>query len=165
MKAPDKIYVEVCEDGIFAFPEPPFAESVEYIRADLEKQPVEGLDVTDFCKPIDPGIARCVADHWWEMIGEESTNKKPVEGLEKAAYKKVREMFGNDMVDWGGHSLVDASKAADLFIAGAEWHKAKMMDEAVEFECIGKKVKMTVKELIDYYIDTECCEVAEECGF
>lgn len=34
MKAPDKIYVEVCEDGIFAFPEPPFKESVEYIRKD-----------------------------------------------------------------------------------------------------------------------------------
>jgi len=44
MKAPDKIYVEVCEDGIFAFPEPPFAESVEYIRADINKQPAEGLD-------------------------------------------------------------------------------------------------------------------------
>lgn len=44
MKAPDKIYVEVCEDGIFAFPEPPFAESVEYIRADINKRPVKGLD-------------------------------------------------------------------------------------------------------------------------
>jgi len=44
MKAPDKIYVEVCEDGIFAFPEPPFAESVEYIRADINKQPAEGLE-------------------------------------------------------------------------------------------------------------------------
>lgn len=39
MKAPNKIYVEVCEDGIFAFPEPPFKESVEYIRTDL----VEGI--------------------------------------------------------------------------------------------------------------------------
>ena len=37
MTAPDKIYVEVCEDGIFAFPKPPFAESVEYVRADLVK--------------------------------------------------------------------------------------------------------------------------------
>lgn len=41
MKAPDKIYVEVCEDGIFAFPEPPFKESVEYIRADLIEQPLQ----------------------------------------------------------------------------------------------------------------------------
>ena len=34
MKAPDKIYVEVCEDRIFAFPKPPFKESVEYVRND-----------------------------------------------------------------------------------------------------------------------------------
>ena len=40
MKAPNKIYVEVCEDGIFAFPEPPFKESVEYVRADLVEQPL-----------------------------------------------------------------------------------------------------------------------------
>ena len=49
MKAPNKIYVEVCEDGIFAFPEPPFKESVEYIRADLvgqslqQEQPLRSL--------------------------------------------------------------------------------------------------------------------------
>lgn len=41
MKAPDKIYVEVCEDGIFAFPQPPFKESVEYIRAELVEQPLQ----------------------------------------------------------------------------------------------------------------------------
>ena len=41
MKAPNKIYVEVCEDGIFAFPEPPFKESVEYIRSDLVEQPLQ----------------------------------------------------------------------------------------------------------------------------
>ena len=34
MKAPDKIYVEICEDGIFAFPEPPFEETPAYIRKD-----------------------------------------------------------------------------------------------------------------------------------
>lgn len=41
MRAPNKIYVEVCEDGIFAFPEPPFKESVEYIRADLVGQSLQ----------------------------------------------------------------------------------------------------------------------------
>lgn len=39
------------------------------------------------------------------------------------------------------------------------------LGETVEFECIGKKVKMTVRELINYYIDSECVDVAEECGF
>ena len=61
MKAPDKIYVEVCEDGVFAFPEPPFVESVEYIRADINKQPVEGLadeidNEWEKCNPIDEGM-------------------------------------------------------------------------------------------------------------
>ena len=41
MDAPNKIYVEVCEDGIFAFQEPPFKESVEYIRADLVGQSLQ----------------------------------------------------------------------------------------------------------------------------
>ena len=45
MKAPNKIYVEVCEDGIFAFPEPPFKESVEYIRADLLQQEQPEVDL------------------------------------------------------------------------------------------------------------------------
>lgn len=39
------------------------------------------------------------------------------------------------------------------------------LKKTVEFECIGKKVKMTVQELINYYIDSECVAVAEECGF
>ena len=34
MKAPNSIFVEVCEDGIFAFEKPPFEESIEYIRKD-----------------------------------------------------------------------------------------------------------------------------------
>ena len=38
MKAPKRIYVEICEDGIFAFPEPPFEESVEYVRADIAEE-------------------------------------------------------------------------------------------------------------------------------
>lgn len=39
------------------------------------------------------------------------------------------------------------------------------LEETVEFNCIGKKVKMTVQELINYYIDSECADVADECGF
>lgn len=41
----------------------------------------------------------------------------------------------------------------------------QLMKEAIEFKCIGKKVKMTVQELINYYIDSECVAVAEEYGF
>ena len=64
---------------------------------------------------------------------------------------------------WNDHDVEFGYR--DGFIAGAEWQKGQMMKGAVEFECIGKKVKMTVEELINYYIDTECCEVADECGF
>ena len=64
---------------------------------------------------------------------------------------------------WNDHDVEYGYR--DGFIAGAEWQKQQMMKEAVEFECIGKKVKMTVQELINYYIDTECCDVADECGF
>lgn len=74
MKTDDFTYYEGMADALDLFE--------QYIDS-LSEQPVEGLDVTDFCKPIDPGIAQCVADHWWEMIGEESTNKKSVEGLEE----------------------------------------------------------------------------------
>lgn len=85
----------------------------------LGRQPVEGLDVTDFCKPIDPGIAQCVADHWWEMIDEESTNKKPVEGLEEAADAHAFFAANQPGQDWETHDVTDAFKA------GAEWMKSK----------------------------------------
>ena len=71
------------------------------------EQPVEGLDVTDFCKPIDPDIAQCVADHFWEMIGEESTNKKPVEWLEEEYLRFVRSDHHQyqDLIGKGGIDL------------------------------------------------------------
>lgn len=66
---------------------------------------------------------------------------------------------------------------ADQYHSAFNWFKSlrpqprwkpseeQMMKKAIEFECIGKKVKMTVQELINYYIDSECVDVAEECGF
>lgn len=39
------------------------------------------------------------------------------------------------------------------------------LDNKVTFDCISKRVTMTIRELINYYIDRECCDVAEECGF
>lgn len=43
------------------------------------------VDVTDFCKPIDPSIAQCIADNFWEMLGEE---EKPSDDLEEAVFKE-----------------------------------------------------------------------------
>jgi hypothetical protein len=39
------------------------------------------------------------------------------------------------------------------------------LEKTVEFECIGKKVKMTVQELINYYIDSKCVDTVDECRF
>ena len=54
MKALDKIYVEVCEDGIFAFPEPPFEESIEYIRKDALLEKLEKV-AAEYKKRSDEG--------------------------------------------------------------------------------------------------------------
>ena len=52
-----------------------------------DEQPSKGLNVADFCKPIDPGIAQCIADNWWEMLGED---EQPEVDLEKEL-KTIRE--------------------------------------------------------------------------
>ena len=36
------------------------------------------------------------------------------------------------------------------------------LEKVVEFYCINQKVRMTIQELINYYIDTECAETAIE---
>lgn len=80
------------------------------MHEEAEKPMQEGLDVTDFCKPIDPGIAQCIADHSWEMLGED---EKPVPAdLEEAAkeYSKDYESGPNRI-------------AINAFIAGAKWQE------------------------------------------
>ena len=54
MKVPEKIYVEVCEDGIFAFEEPPFEESIEYIRKDTLLEKLEKV-AAEYKKRSDKG--------------------------------------------------------------------------------------------------------------
>lgn len=114
MKTDDFTYYEGMADALDHFE--------QYIDT-LPEQPVEGLDVTDFCKPIDPGIAQCVADHWWEMIGEESTNKKSVEGLEE----EIKRMVYDVVYDLDGPAIKGTSEYLSVedvaFIARhfAEW--------------------------------------------
>lgn len=110
MKAPDKIYVEVCDDGIFAFPEPPFAESVEYIRADLVKQPVEGL--------------------------EEAANKWGLENQEGFCTQSMKVAAFKAGAEW--QKKLDDLETADLLaiahLQGMEQQKSKMLEDAVEGE-------------------------------
>lgn len=116
MKAPDKIYVEVCEDGIFAFPEPPFAESVEYIRADIGKQPVEGLDSE---------IDAC----WQNWLSP--SNQKEAEGV---LPKNEFAMYARHFAEW--QKKRDDLETADLLaiahLQGMEQQKEKMLEDAVD---------------------------------
>ena len=59
MKAPEKIYVEVCEDGIFAFEKPPFEESIEYIRKDA---------ILEWAKQKQYESLTIVADNFWQEV-------------------------------------------------------------------------------------------------
>ena len=72
------------------------------------------IDVTDFCKPIDPSIAQCIADHSWEMLGED---ERPVpEDLEEAAgeYEKKHTY---QRYDGGGLTPEYNATLAEAFIA------------------------------------------------
>ena len=92
-------------------------------------------------------LAEC---RWYE--------EKPSEDLEVAASRLGFDYVDNIVQESPGHRWNDHDVEfgyRDGFIAGAKWHEQQMMKEAVEFECIGKRVKMTVQELINYYIDTE----------
>lgn len=88
---------------------------LDFLSTLESEKPEKGIDVTDFCKPIDPGIAQCIADHSWEMLGED---EKPVPNdLEEAAGNIYKTPFGT---------------RAEDFKAGAEWQKEQMLKEAVE---------------------------------
>lgn len=92
------------------------------------------IDVTDFCKPIDPGIAQCIADHSWEMLGED---EKPVPNdLEEAAEDFVWEVMENDEDGISDlcRKLRPTSKISDFydalaefFIAGAKWQAEQLL--------------------------------------
>ena len=84
----------------------------------LQVDEPKGLDVTDFCKPIEHGIAQCIADHWWEMLDDEESSKP--EDLDEAADKyldtqDVAEVFCGDYEGW---QIIDAFKAGAKWMSG-----------------------------------------------
>lgn len=141
------------------------------------------IPVSDYCIPM------CIDD--WTLVDEESKHtevwvegrtifeqdaKKPEMDLEKAADISANEVyppmievypripnstcveFKQKVIDHNAHNRV---LHIEGFKAGAEWQKK----QPITFNCIGKQVTMTIQELIDYYIDSECADVADECGF
>ncbi len=90
-------------------------EILSVITSLQQEQPEKGLDVTEFCKPINPGIAKCVADHWWEMLD----GKEPDKSLEEAAEESASQYYKD-----GGYSPfpnIETAAHKAGFIAGAEW--------------------------------------------
>lgn len=86
----------------------------------IPEQPSKGMDVTDFCKPIDPGIAQCIADNWWEMLGED---EKPVlNDLEEVAEEYRRKSYNAATIPpLDGPTNEYGGSVKDAFIAGAKW--------------------------------------------
>ena len=116
----------------------------------LSEEPDKGLDVTDFCKPIDPGIAQCVADHWWEMLD----SKEPDKSLEEAAEEGANEYY----VDNGCSPFPNTEKASYIsgFIAGAEWKKNALLEWARE------RYKSTISNVGCYTGHSVWAEVIEK---
>lgn len=113
------------------------------------------IDVTDFCKPIDPSIAQCIADHSWEMLGED---EKPVPNdLEEAAWDCVL-----DSIDVNNPVLLPKYKEllTYLFIAGAKWqkqHDAELIEIAYnDGITIGmtKQKEQMMKEAVETDVNT-----------
>ncbi len=81
------------------------------------------IDVTDFCKPIDPGIAQCIADHSWEMLGED---EKPVPNdLEEAAGKSSTQYYQD--AGYSPFPNVETAAHKSGFIAGAKWQAEQLL--------------------------------------
>lgn len=81
----------------------------------LPEETDNGVDVTDFCKPIEPGIAQCIADHWWEMLDDEESNRPMNSDSLEAAREAANEVYC--------YTTQTMDDLVGLFLAGAQWQK------------------------------------------
>ena len=81
--------------------------------------------------------------------------------------ERLEEMKQAEYENCGGvNSKTGALQEVQELIESLQQEQPEVeLEKTVEFDCIGTKVKMTIQELINYYIDSECCDVANECGF
>lgn len=99
MKAPERIYVEVCEDGIFAFPKPPFEESVEYVRADVVEQPASPLSVAYANRCFENGKQAMKE----QMLKEQSANEELEEEIKRYGKEEMPVVLESDLNDIARH--------------------------------------------------------------
>lgn len=105
------------------------------------------LDVTDFCKSIDPSIAQCIADHSWEMLGED---ERPVpNGLEEAARKYQESVPVDTTIHYCGadEDVYFANRIVDAVIFGAKWQeKQDEKEQADLFTIVALDAAQRAKE-------------------
>lgn len=88
-------------------------------RSEKPNNHLEGLDVTNFCQPIHPDIAKILPDVINELTWGE--DKKPVEGLDEAAGLWIAGVFLAYSVPDTLVNLELREIAEKSFKAGAEW--------------------------------------------
>ena len=94
-------------------------------------------------------------------------NNKVIFVPKESEDERIRKMIENTLRDAVLSERISETSYREM-LAYLEKQKEQPevdLEKVVEFESIGKKVKMTVQDLINYYIDSECCDVADECGF
>ena len=128
MDAPNKIYVEVCEDGIFAFPEPPFKESVEYIRAELVGQSLQ-QEQPKF------NIPSAGSGAWGTTPPKFKLDVKPVEpevDLEKEIYKEWGKCYPTDEGMGDEKAILVSERFHQIARHFAEWGRKQVLQEIYE---------------------------------
>ena len=103
-------------------------------------------------------------------LQQEQPDNEDIDKVAQELYEHLYELKRRNNVPT---NLYDKQEIIDLWKAGIEYGRNHQnreqpevdLEKEVEFYCINKKVKMTIQELINYYIDTECAETAIECGF
>lgn len=88
----DKIY-KMREDALLALDIDKannLIDIVSFIESLQQEQPEVGLDVSRFCQPISKNIADCIAEHYWEMLGEEE--KEDTKVIEASSQQKQPEV-------------------------------------------------------------------------
>lgn len=66
------------------------ADICSFITSLQQEQPEVGLDVSRFCQPISKNIVDCIAEHYWEMLGEEE--KEDTKAIEASSQQKQPEV-------------------------------------------------------------------------
>jgi len=125
------------------------------------KEPDKGLDVTDFSKPIDSGIAQCVADHWFEMADEEPVCEELDDETLRVEFKKIeRKCFDEGITGWQKEKLIARHFANWQERQDAAAHAKELQD------CLDMQAKHIMEDLMEEAVEGEYdCQYATPAVF